>query len=153
MFKYLRITASALCLMACVLLIVLWVRTKFAYEGFFGPLTGTSGLGMASRHGGVGIIAHWNTKRNSSRWGRFKFAPDESSPREYATALGFGFYQSQSTADDAIAVFVPDWSLLILFGTISAVPWIRWSRRFSLRTLLIGMTLVAVVLGIVVVSR
>ena len=35
-------------------------------------------------------------------------------------------------------------------GTLAAAPWLRW--RFSLRTLLIATTLVAVVLGVIVVS-
>jgi hypothetical protein len=47
-------------------------------------------------------------------------------------------------------VYMPYWSItLILFG-VGAAPWIRWSKRFSLRTLLIATTLVAVVLGLVV---
>jgi hypothetical protein len=40
----------------------------------------------------------------------------------------------------------PDW--LIVLGCVAA-PWIKWSSRFSLRTLLIATTLVAVGLGIV----
>jgi hypothetical protein len=40
-----------------------------------------------------------------------------------------------------------------MFGTLALVPWIRWPKRFSLRTLLITTTLVAVGLGIVVASR
>lgn len=46
---------------------------------------------------------------------------------------------------------VPHWLLLLLAATISAMPWIKW--RFSLRTLLIATTLVAVGLGIVVMLR
>jgi hypothetical protein len=38
---------------------------------------------------------------------------------------------------------------LILFG-IGVAPWIRWSNRFTLRTLLIATTLVALVLGLIV---
>jgi hypothetical protein len=40
----------------------------------------------------------------------------------------------------------------LVFVTIAAVPWIRWSKRFRLRTLLIATTLVAVVLGLIVWS-
>jgi hypothetical protein len=35
-------------------------------------------------------------------------------------------------------------------AALAAVPWIRWSNRFSLRTLIIATTLVAVGLGFVV---
>ena len=37
--------------------------------------------------------------------------------------------------------------VVLLMAALAAVPWLRW--RFSLRTLLIAMTLVAVVLGII----
>ena len=40
--------------------------------------------------------------------------------------------------------------LLLLVAALVAVPWIPYSRRFSLRTLLIATTLVAVVLGLAV---
>jgi hypothetical protein len=45
---------------------------------------------------------------------------------------------------------VPYWLLLLLATTITATPWIKW--RFSLRTLLIVTTLVAVTLAIVVAA-
>jgi hypothetical protein len=44
-------------------------------------------------------------------------------------------------------VYWPDW--FVVLGCVVA-PWIKWSRRFSLRTLLIATTLVAVGLGIIV---
>jgi hypothetical protein len=50
-------------------------------------------------------------------------------------------------------VLVPHWFLALLTATISATPWIRWSRRFSLRTLLIATTFLAVVLGLIVALR
>jgi len=47
-------------------------------------------------------------------------------------------------------VMIPDWILILMMGTIAAAPWIRWRWKFSLRTLLIATTLIAVVLGLVV---
>ena len=43
---------------------------------------------------------------------------------------------------------VPHWLVTALFAIIGFVPWIPW--KFSLRTLLIATTLIAVVLGLVV---
>ncbi|MCI0334640.1 MAG: hypothetical protein L0228_15595 [Planctomycetes bacterium] len=40
-----------------------------------------------------------------------------------------------------------------LIVAFAAAPWIRWSKRFSLRTLLIATTLIAVLLGIVAASN
>jgi len=45
---------------------------------------------------------------------------------------------------------VPHWFLALFVATIGAMPWIGWSNKYSLRTLLIAMTLVAVVLGLIV---
>ncbi len=45
---------------------------------------------------------------------------------------------------------VPAWSPVPVIALIAALPWIRWSSRFSLRTLLIATTLVAVGLGLIV---
>jgi hypothetical protein len=39
---------------------------------------------------------------------------------------------------------------IAIAAALAALPWIRWSNRFSLRTLLIATTLVAVVLGLMV---
>jgi hypothetical protein len=42
----------------------------------------------------------------------------------------------------------PYWLLASLSAALSFIPWVRW--RFSIRTLLVAITLVAVVLGLVV---
>jgi hypothetical protein len=45
-------------------------------------------------------------------------------------------------------VFVPHYALMLFPAACATLPWLRW--RFSLRTLLILMTLAAAVLGLVV---
>jgi hypothetical protein len=50
----------------------------------------------------------------------------------------------------AVMFFMPMWIATGATVLMSAVPWIRWSNRFSLRTLLIVTMLVAVVLGLAV---
>jgi hypothetical protein len=44
-----------------------------------------------------------------------------------------------------IGILLPCWSSVLLTATLATFPWLRW--RFSLRTLLIATTLVAVLLG------
>jgi hypothetical protein len=41
---------------------------------------------------------------------------------------------------------IPYWLLVLLTARIATVPWLKW--RFSLRTLLIAVTLLAVLLGL-----
>jgi hypothetical protein len=52
-------------------------------------------------------------------------------------ATPFGFF-----------VIVPHWFLVLLTGALAALPWIKRPYRFSFRTLLIAMTVLAVFLGI-----
>jgi hypothetical protein len=56
---------------------------------------------------------------------------------------GFGIRVARTSA----LLAAPTWFMAMCSASLAAVPWLRWSKRFSLRTLLIGMTLVAVILG------
>ena len=47
-------------------------------------------------------------------------------------------------------VEVPPYFAIVTVSIGAAAPWIRWCKRFSLRTLLIATTVVAVVLGLAV---
>jgi hypothetical protein len=58
--------------------------------------------------------------------------------------LGVGVVKTPSVR----YVAMPYWFLVALIAVTAAVPWLPW--RFSLRTLLIAMTLIAVVLGAIV---
>jgi hypothetical protein len=45
---------------------------------------------------------------------------------------------------------VPHWFAVLLSMIFAVVPWLHWSKNFSLRTLLIVTTLIAAVLGLIV---
>jgi hypothetical protein len=47
-------------------------------------------------------------------------------------------------------VAVKYWVLVLVAATFASVPWVHRMRRFSLRTLLIAMTLAAAGLGMIV---
>ncbi len=64
---------------------------------------------------------------------------------EPTTIVGFGLYR---TNPPGISLYVPYWFLVLLSAAFAAVPWFPYSRRFSLRTLLILVTLLAVALGL-----
>jgi hypothetical protein len=63
--------------------------------------------------------------------------------------MGFGTVQLMVGTLHA----VPYWFCVLLLGTLVAVPWFPIKRRFTLRTLLIVTTLVAVMLGLIVWLR
>ena len=111
--RKLRMAFSAVCGLACVLLIVLWVRS---YRAHFDIRLPWSDHLLCSFRGWMQLLG-------------------ESDPLTGIRRTEFP---------------TPYWLPTGLAVTSSAVPWLPWSARFSLRTLLIATTLVAVVLGLAV---
>ena len=72
-----------------------------------------------------------------------------SGPPEYVKSKWIFTYDSRPYPFASLSA--PHWFVALLAVGISILPWLRW--RFSLRTLLIATTLVAVVLGVVVWLR
>jgi hypothetical protein len=73
-------------------------------------------------------------------------AGDAADWRKKRGVLGFAYY------DDApvTALITPHWHPALLCAALAVIPWISRSWRFSLRTLLIAMTLAAAGLGLIV---
>jgi hypothetical protein len=147
--RLLRLSWSTGYGIVCLLLIALWVRTKYTIDSVHGPLSKPAGFGVMSRHGGIGELL---TEGNLA-WSYYAFPADELVRSEfelqigYKTALGFVQYMK---SPGVFRIRVPYWSLISLSAVFAAIPWLRW--RFSLRTLLIATTLIAFVLGAVVYS-
>jgi hypothetical protein len=123
--------------LAAVLLIVLWVRSyhkgddirtddDFQYEDSkhrlyaIRSLDGTTNVSIADRDSSGEWEANYNTYK------RFSISRTSSS-----TTISF-----------------PNWFPTLISLVLTVAPWLRY--RFSLRTLLIVTTLVAVVLGLIV---
>jgi hypothetical protein len=147
-FRKLRIAFSITCGIACVLLIVLWVRSCWWAEGIYGPVTSKYDIALSSLPGSLGIHFYSNDlKPERPHWTLASQPYDEW----YAGAARVQFTSSRlwgSFYRGQYGPVIPDWFALTIFATLASIPWISW--RFSLRTLLIATTLVAVVLGLVV---
>jgi hypothetical protein len=66
---------------------------------------------------------------------------------KWGTTLGFKI--TETPAGESI--LFPDWFPIFLLAFLGYAPWSRhWNWQFSLRTLLIATTVVAVVLGLIV---
>jgi hypothetical protein len=159
-FRKLRIAWSVVCGIACVLLVVLWVRSYWWCD-MFEKRTASQLLQLDSRKG---RLSFW---QNNLGWpgqspkvtqlllysmdkGRFYgHCPADAYQKPFwnqASILAFGRFGSELQR----VIFIPYWFPVLISSALAAVPWIRWSKRFSLRTLLIATTLVAVVLGLIV---
>jgi hypothetical protein len=146
--RYLRIAVTALSLTASALLIALWVRSyHWSDEVGFLPV-GRWGITAGSELGTTRFFASENVAIHAyvdtQYIGDFVFDPEliaEPGP----LGLRFSLFTSPS-------VNIPHWFWVFLAASVAALPWISWSSRFRLRTLLIATTFVAVVLGVIVAA-
>jgi hypothetical protein len=142
-FRKLRIAWSVLWGLACVLLIVLWVRSYWWEEGC---RIARGSVGSMYGHFAIGINdifvppPFYSEPIIENDITQFEKIMQEN------TTLGFGYVVGPLGPN----ICFPDWIAILLFSAIAAAPWIRWSKQFSLRTLLIAMTLVAVGMGTVI---
>jgi hypothetical protein len=147
LLRYLRIAFTVTCGIACVLLIVLWVRSLRAEDRLSGRITTSHGFRIYSSRGCVVCYAPnlpfqpsnypWGVALGSQHW------LQQSDPR-IASVPKLHYHREEMWAT------LPHWFLLGLCGTLATCPWLPW--RFSLRTLLIATTVVAGVLGVIVWS-
>jgi hypothetical protein len=138
-YRKLRIAWSPLCGILCLLLIALWVRSYWRADC------------VQAVHAGRTISLDTNT-------GVAFFCVQGSVPplptpkwQHFSTESGVGpifhrnFWLPWSARVKGIQS--PMWMPTIFVAALAGAPWLK--RRFSLRTLLIGMTIVAVALGLI----
>ena len=145
-YHKLRIAWTVTWGVVAVLLCVLWVRSYSSYEVCYFPLTTNRMVNVISLSGALGFSSYLPAKQNL--------------PSNAAVLTGHGILNVNSIELDhpqrmfnagsspfGIYFTFPYWLAVAICAAISAAPWLRF--RFSLRTLLIATTLVAVVLGLI----
>jgi hypothetical protein len=133
------------------LLVVLWVRSYWHWDAAVRGwgVTPQQFLALPSHSGGVSIQyldARGNSMVSFFRW-KITTMPAQDRDSVFTAGLwqaGTGFYWYRGS--DGFLLSLPDWFLVPLLIALAAAPWLHY--RFSLRTLLIAITLVAVVLGV-----
>ena len=147
-FYMLRVVFSAACLVACVLLVALWVRSYWRMDGVSG-------------HGPDGFGLYLYSMRGSLVWSRGSPAgPNDNQPWELnwnrelpPDAVGTRWRVFSPVRIERLpcvtGVFVPIWIVLAMGFAISAAPWLL-SWRFSLRAMLAAVAVFAAVLGMLV---
>jgi hypothetical protein len=145
--RYVRITWTVCCGIACVLLLALWVRSNYRVEQIFVPITRSTYFSAGSMPNAFGFEISNKSPTDTWAWlsmtahGWLAIRDPTASPWS-----GSGFFRI-STA----SIVMPYWFGALSLAAIATLPWLRW--RFTLRTLLIATTLVAVVLGLIVWLR
>ena len=160
-FRKLRVAWSVTWGILAVLVCVLWVRSYRIDDTLYGPFHcfgRPHSFLVESRDGRTTLCAgpcgiqhgeSWPWGLNS-QWGFLH----ESVMDDFLNQIGLWSlddiqdFQIVNSSRGELVINIPHWFPAMLFATLSAAPWIRW--RFTLRTLLIAITAVAVVLGLIV---
>jgi hypothetical protein len=138
---YLRITVSVLSLAICVSLVCLWLRSYHSKDYVTGPLPGTRSWGLLSHRGKLVLAIH-NYKMPWS------FHPKS------VEDLGFDQLTLFRPRPPLPGIVLPYWLFVFSSGILALIPWVEHVKwRFSVRTLLIAITMVAVALGLVVLLK
>jgi hypothetical protein len=128
------------CGVLCLLLIALWVRSYRWCDVAVMPLSRSHCISLASKDGDIGCALYPTSK---AEWKIYSVEMDEIRIRTGWNPQGF--YWSWKLGP---MVQVRHWFAVCVVAAIGSLSWIR--LRFSLRTLLIATTLVAIVLGLIV---
>jgi hypothetical protein len=148
-YRKLRIAWSVVWGIATVLVVVLWVRSYFRFEGAtHGRAADNTGLFIVSTSGKLVYQRVTVPVVLQHSWFFDSIPADEQrligQNLLNSTSFGFLFISSRT----GYVYIVPYWFMALLFGCLGVVGRVRF--HFSLRTLLIAATLVAVVLGLIV---
>jgi hypothetical protein len=164
MLRYLRIAVTALCLTVCVLLVALWVRSHQTYDIWSKVLTKNQSLAISSVMGKLSVnwsydaSAAWKWPDHAAWQWKTESAPDwQERINRHRLTLGITAAKSwqppiyfRQTQNIRAYVLVRYWVLVLITAILAAALGIRRPYNFSLRTLLIATTLVAVGLWLVV---
>ena len=134
-FRTLRIAWSVTSGAAALLLLLLWVRSYWRLQ-ILEKRIGSQAVQVSSVKSHI-AIARLDPRATIGRSYLSVVAGDSADWRKKG-ALGFAYCHDSTVT----ALIAPHWVPALVFATIAAIPWIHW--RFTLRTLLIATTLVAV---------
>jgi len=143
-FRKLRIAWSLVWGVVAVLLCVFWIRGCWRTDSIKirKPPIGCS---FWSGRGALAVSFSNHIPRNDSDRLRYESYPVG---RDHSQRLGFDYQPGTPTS---WTLFIPDWFSIGVFGALATMPWLP-IKRFSLRTFLIVTTLVAAMLGAIIVA-
>jgi hypothetical protein len=150
-----RIAWSAACGLAALLLIALWGRSSWWMDQLVMPFHDNFRVQLASSPGtgwivvDLGRLSHapWKLYSTPSDDPRLEYLASLIPP---SSPLWGEFGQKFANFSGALhgSIGFPYWLAISVIATAATGPWVQW--RFSLRTLLLAATLVAVALGFIV---
>ena len=147
--RHLLSIASIVCLVVCVALIGMWVRSYKSLDDLTVRFTHSHFIACISMPGRLLFDEAFLISDDSWNWTLYSMPIDDSmevpgGPR-FWTSLGFGANTSSTNS----LVMLPYWCLVLISGSLAMLCQLRWPLRFTLRNLFIATTFLAVVLGMI----
>jgi hypothetical protein len=158
--------ASIVCILACVASMAMWVRSYRAKDEWHGNGVGDQKVSIASAAGRVSLSEtvredapsawrrEWEFDNGSpeSRWSPHgdPLQPRQDRPaakliRKVPTRFGIGGYLSWTDSQ----LKLPYWLLVAASGSLAMLFRMGWPWRFTLRSLFLATTFLAIVLGMI----
>ncbi len=144
MLRTIRISFSITCVLACVLLIALWMRSYRWRDSFSVRPFPKRVCWIESAVGQFAMrISPKNHDAPSRMWSQIAVASDPAWPAN--NRFGFNAYMANGYA----GIVVPHWLLILLTAVVAATFGVHspFGYRFGLRILLTAASLVAALLG------
>jgi hypothetical protein len=157
--------ASIVCLVLCVALMGLWVRSQHWHDNLSAWFTNRCGFGISSVPGRViaqafllhqpmiGLQGTMSSSPNAELWVKPFHQTGSSTPLNFVTRWGFAVEPVTAAGgppgNDGYTIIVPYWFLVMTSGILAMLFQLRWPLRFTLRSLFIVTTFLAVVLGMI----
>jgi hypothetical protein len=156
-FRYLRLGLIAGATTVLILLIAIWMVSYSKVDFAWIQFSPTRTISVISCKGYVSFgtppIKYYRDKGSLGYWDHYRYVANEFSLLAGNTQSHLGVYwTSTQPAPRGLQVIVPYWMLTLFVGALNFT--LLWKRqwRFSLRTLLIATTVVALALGVIVLS-
>jgi hypothetical protein len=150
MLRRLLNIASIVCLVVCVALMGMWVRSFWRWDQIAGHLSDRQLFGIDSLDGRLKFTSFPSTPNRYSPW-RMTSQPTGKLSAELRAGQirsnGIGF--AGDFAWNYSYLILPYWFAVLIAGAFSLARWSQVKYRFSLRTLLIATTILAVILGMI----
>jgi hypothetical protein len=163
MLRRLLNVASVICLIACLALMGMWVRSYHRWDNLNGRLTDSHAFDVHLTEGRVLLdwvpldwvpfVAHpWDSRVYNWRWAVYSDSIGDGTEILFhlnfalrGTPAPLGFSMDFSRAGSTM--MLPYWFLVLTSESLAAAFRMRWPLQFNLRSLFIATTFLAVVLG------
>jgi hypothetical protein len=132
-----------------------WIRNLRAADIFWAPLPANRQIAIVSSDGQLecGISKRpqsfaRRTNEQPHHWGWQTYTASQTPTRKilvpWKTVIHYRFGRNGD-----MTITLPHWLLVLVTILAAGVPWIRWSNRFALRTMLAAMTVVAFICALI----